>query len=70
MAIFKNKYINNYRKSLIIICKENRLRYKMTQKELAKSIGVSQGLISCFERGKLDSFTIFTAYVYMFDINF
>ena len=70
MAIFKNEYMNSYCKSLINVCKESRLRYKMTQKELAKNIGVSQGLISCFERGKLDSFTIFTAYVYMFGINF
>ena len=64
MVTFKNEFINNYCKSLINICKESRLRYKITQKKLAEYIGVSQSLISFFLR--LNNFAVpIKAFVYL-----
>ena len=71
MEIFKDrKYLKTYYNYFIKRCRETRLEYKISQKKFAKSIGVSQSLISFFENGKLDSSRILIAYIYTFGIHF
>lgn len=44
-------------------CKEMRKSYNLSQQTVAERIGVSQDLISKFERGVVDSVSIYCLYV-------
>lgn len=60
------KVIDNTLKSIGLRCKSKRLKYKWTQRQLAKVIGCAQQTICDFEKGRLNNLYLFASYEFYF----